>query len=75
MGISTIVYVGEGRLAQNEYFPETPLSFSNVRFYQLAAQLHYIADWINDDLESVWLDLETLKAGSPLPSLICPRIY
>lgn len=30
----------------------------------------HIADWINGDPESVWLDLETINAGSPLPSLL-----
>lgn len=46
------------------------LAVPNVRLYQLAAQLRYVADWINGDSESVWLDLETLNAGSPLPSLL-----
>lgn len=27
----------------------------NVTLYQLAAQLRYIAEWINNDLESAWL--------------------
>lgn len=46
------------------------LAVPNIRLYQLATQLRYIADWINDDPESVWLDLETLNTGSPLPSLL-----
>lgn len=46
------------------------LAVPHIRLYQLATQLRYIADWINDDPESVWLDLETLNAGSPLPSLL-----
>lgn len=46
------------------------LAVPNVRLSQLSAQLRYIADWINGDPESVWLDLETINAGSPLPSLL-----
>lgn len=46
------------------------LDVPNVKLYQLAAQLRYIADWINDDPKSVWLDLEKLGVGSPLPCLL-----
>ncbi|KAM4555699.1 uncharacterized protein PAE49_014677 [Odontesthes bonariensis] len=43
------------------------LAIPNIRLYQLAAQLRYIADWNNNDPESVWLDLETANADSLVP--------
>ncbi len=42
----------------------------NVRLYQLAAQLHYVAERINRNPESVWLDLESFNAGNALLSLL-----
>ena len=35
------------------------LSASDIRLYQLASQLRYIADWIQNDNDSTWLDLES----------------
>ena len=45
------------------------LAVPNIRFSQLAAQLRYIAEWINNDPESVWLDLESV-GGNALSSLL-----
>ena len=39
------------------------LASLNVSLYRLAAQLLYIAECINNDPESTWLDLESFKAG------------
>lgn len=42
------------------------LAVPNIRLYQLATQLRYIDEWINNDPESVWLDLESVNAGNGL---------
>lgn len=46
------------------------LSVPDIRLYQLASQLRYIADWINNDDESTRLDLESSQAGYPLCGLL-----
>lgn len=46
------------------------LAVPNIRLYQLVAQLRYIAEWINNDPDSVWLDLESVNAGNGLSSLL-----
>lgn len=46
------------------------LAVPNIRLYQLAAQHRYIAHWSNNDLESVWLDLESVNVGNDLSSLL-----
>ena len=46
------------------------LSVPDIRLYQLASQLRYIADWIKSDNESTWLDLESSQVGYPLCGLL-----
>lgn len=41
-----------------------------IRLYQLALQLRYIADWISNNNESTWLDLESSQVGYPLCGLL-----
>lgn len=42
------------------------LSIPDIRLYQLASQLHYIADLIKNDQRSVWLDLESSQINQSL---------
>lgn len=42
----------------------------NIRLYQLAAQLHYVAEWINKVPKSVWPDPESFNAGNALSSIL-----
>lgn len=42
----------------------------NIRLHQLAAQLCYVAEWINKVPKSVWLDLESFNAGNALSSIL-----
>ena len=46
------------------------LSVPDIRLYQLASQLRYIADWIQNDNDSTWLDLESSQVDSPLCGLL-----
>lgn len=46
------------------------LSVPDVRLYQLASQLRYISDWIQNDSDSVWLDLESSQVNRPLRGLL-----
>lgn len=46
------------------------LTVPNIRLHQLTAQLCYIAEWINNDPESVWLDLDSFNTGNILSSLL-----
>lgn len=45
-------------------------NLSKIRLYQLAAQLWYIAEWINNYPKSVWLGLESFNTGNTLSSLL-----
>ncbi len=47
------------------------LSFPDVRLYQLASQLQHIVDWIKNDSESVWLDLESSQVKQFFKGLFC----
>ncbi len=47
------------------------LSFPDVRLYRLASQLRYIFDWIKNDSESVWLDLESSQVKQSLKGFLC----
>lgn len=46
------------------------LSFPDIRLYQLASQLCYIVDWIKNDSESVWLDLESSQVKLSVKGLL-----
>lgn len=41
-----------------------------IRLYQLASQLRYIADWIKNDSDSVWLELESSQLNQSLIGLL-----
>lgn len=43
------------------YEPTGGLSAPDIRLYQLASPLRYIAYWIKNDNDSVCLDLESLQ--------------
>ena len=39
------------------------LAVPNIRLYQVASQFRYLADWVRNDLDSVWLDIEACNLG------------
>ena len=42
------------------------LAVPNIKLYQLASQFRYLVDWIRNDPDSVWLDIEAFNLGRPL---------
>lgn len=44
--------------------------YQSIRLYQLASQLRYISDWIKNDNEFTWLDLESSQTKYPLYGLL-----
>ncbi|CAM4619295.1 unnamed protein product [Leuciscus chuanchicus] len=46
------------------------LDVPNIRLYQLACQLRFVADWLKNDPGSIWLDLEASQSLCPLQNLL-----
>lgn len=49
------------------------LDLPNFKLYQLACQLRFIVEWLNEDPKSVWLDLESSQSKCPLQNLLFVR--
>ena len=37
------------------------LAIPNIRLYQVASQFRYLVDWVRNDSDSVWLDIEAFR--------------
>lgn len=46
------------------------LDLPDIKKYQLSAHLIYIANWIEDDASSIWLDIEKSLSNCPLKNLL-----
>ena len=40
------------------------LTIPNIRLYQVASQFRYLVDWVRNDSDSVWLDIEAYNLGN-----------
>lgn len=46
------------------------LDLPNVRWYQVAAHLRFVAEWLKEDQSSTWLDIEAAQCSCPLQNLL-----
>ena len=49
---------------------EGGLDLPNIGWYQSAAQLRFVAAWLEEDQPSLWLDIETAQCDCPLRNLL-----
>lgn len=46
------------------------LDLPNVKWYQLASLLRFVAQWLKGDQSSIWLDIEAAQCDCPLRNLL-----
>ena len=49
---------------------EGGLELPNIKWYQVAAQLRFVAAWLKGDRSSIWLDIEAAQCDCPLRNLL-----
>lgn len=50
------------------------MAVPNIKLYQLASHFWYLVDWVRNDPDSVWLDIEAFNLGKPLALASFPFI-
>lgn len=50
------------------------MAVPNIKLYQLDSQFGYLVDWIRNDPDSVWLDIEAFNLGKPLALASLPFV-